>query len=394
MTDLAYDTAVPTVAISPSLRLIANPAPAETRDADGALRDRLEHVQVLCDAGSLDEAVASYAEVLPLPPGRPRMALRALHIDTWLALGRGEVDDALVIAQRARAVSEGAHFTDCDRAEALFRLGACQHKLSRNAVAIQLLTLALQLFERSPQPSDRLRAHTLVWRARCYQRQRDWEAAQRDVELALELAEGAGDDHTAAHAYFQASLIAERQGQWLLARYNAETARTLYVRVGDRLNVARMTNNLGGLAFLLGDAERAGELLEDAHGLALDVGSTADAAQALSSLAQVHLRTGAVAAAEQEARQAHDLLAERVDYLDELGNVELVLGRALLEQGKFDEAGSWFAAAESSFQQLGSTSHVAAAWIAQGDLATREGDVDSAAAVYRRAAEALQDFHF
>jgi tetratricopeptide (TPR) repeat protein len=395
MTDLAFDTALLTppgpAAPVRRLELVQPTARPATDLGTGA---RLEHAQHLCDIGRFDEGAALFADVTPVPPGRPRLALRALHIETWLALAAGQTEDALATAQRARAIAEGPQFTDLERAETLFRLGACQCKRSATAVATQLLTLALELFDRIEEPCDRLRAHALVWRARCYQRQRDWEAARADVEHALELAEVIGDDHAVAHAYFQASLVAERQGQWLLARYYAEEARKLYESVDDRLNVARLTNNLGGLTFLLGDAVEASRYLEEAHQLALEAGSDADAAQALSSLAQVHLRIGALGAAEQEARTAVGLLEERVDFVDELGNVQLVLGRALLQQGQLAEAGQWFDAAEVSFDELGSTSHRAAAWIAQGDLAAASGDCETAAATYRRAAEALQDFHF
>jgi hypothetical protein len=53
-----------------------------------------------------------------------------------------------------------------------------------------------------------------------------------------------------------------------------------------------------------------------------------------------------------------------------------------------------FAGAEWTFERLGSRSHVAAAWTAQGDAYRRLGDVDTAADLYRGAAEALQDFDF
>ena len=45
-------------------------------------------------------------------------------------------------------------------------------------------------------------------------------------------------------------------------------------------------------------------------------------------------------------------------------------------------------------EQLKSVSHRAAVWVAQGDLAARRGHHDQAAELYRRAAQALQDFHF
>jgi tetratricopeptide (TPR) repeat protein len=108
----------------------------------------------------------------------------------------------------------------------------------------------------------------------------------------------------------------------------------------------------------------------------------------------VHLRTGEVVLAEQQARQALQLLDDRVDYLDEIGNAQLVLGRALLQQGRLDEADETFRLAESTLGRLSSASHLAAAWVAQGDVADRRGEHDVAAHLYRRAAEVLQDFHF
>ena len=89
-----------------------------------------------------------------------------------------------------------------------------------------------------------------------------------------------------------------------------------------------------------------------------------------------------------------ELLEGRPDFLDEIGNAHIVLGRALLEQGRLDEAERAFAEAELNLSQLSSASHRAVAWTAQGDLASRRGDDSAAAALYRRAAEALQDVRF
>jgi tetratricopeptide (TPR) repeat protein len=119
-----------------------------------------------------------------------------------------------------------------------------------------------------------------------------------------------------------------------------------------------------------------------------------DAARVISSLAQVHLRTGKVELAEEQARKALEMLEGREDHVDEIGNAQLVLGRALLEQDRLEEAAEALSVSEASFDQLSSTSHRAAAWIAQGDLMARRGDDRRAARQYRRAAEALQDFHF
>ena len=160
---------------------------------------------------------------------------------------------------------------------------------------------------------------------------------------------------------------------------------------------AQTARNLEGLAAEhAGQTEEAIALLKEAFGIALDTGRDADAAQAVSSLAQIHLRTGSVEQAEEQARHALQLLesAGNEDYLDEVGSAQLVLGRSLLEQGRLDEAEGAFTAAEASLGQLGSASHRAAAWVARGDLAARRGDDRLAAHLYRTAAEALQDVRF
>ncbi|MBD0317851.1 MAG: helix-turn-helix transcriptional regulator [Thermoleophilia bacterium] len=324
----------------------------------------------------------------------PDLELRALLAEAWARLYQGEVRRAVSILERARVLAEGPGFGDVDRADVLFRLGCCRVKLASFATANALLTEALALAERSSLPCDRLRSRILEWRARCHQSQRDWAAAREDVERALELAEGLNDRETIAHVYFQASIVAEREGRWVLARSYAERAKAIYEEIADRVNAGRLLNNLGGLNFLLGKPDEALAQLKDAFRVFIESGSDVEAGYAVSSIAQVQLRTGNPSLAEEHARHALRLLADREEETEEIGNARLVLGRSLLEQGRLDEAEAAFALAEGSFAPLSSASHTAAAWIAQGDLAARRGEVERAADFYRNAAEALQDFRF
>ena len=108
----------------------------------------------------------------------------------------------------------------------------------------------------------------------------------------------------------------------------------------------------------------------------------------------MHLATGQIELAESQARESLAMLGDREDHLDEIGNAQLVLANALLEQERYDEAAEYFAAAESSFDKQSAVSQRARAWMGQGDLAGRKGDDRQAARLYRRAAETLQDFHF
>ncbi len=372
---------------------LANGVSADDR---GRVEATLARAEALIEAGQDADAIATYqdARSVVLATGLAELEVRGLVGEARARMRSGEVRPALELLTRARELAEGPSFSDVERAEVLLRLAICRYKLSSVQTALGLFNESLTLADRSGMPCDRLRAEILNWRSRCYRRQRDFEAAREDVERALELAQAIDDPDALAHSYFQASLVAERQGHWVLARSYAERAKAQYEQLSDRANVGRLLNNLGGLNLLLGKPESAVSFLKDAFRVALELGDDAEAAQAVSSLAQVHLRSGEPRQAEEQARHALELLDGREDYLDEIGNAQLVLGRALLEQDRLDEAETVFEAAERSFEQLSSASHRAAAWVAQGDLAARRGDDRSAARLYRSAAETLQDFRF
>jgi tetratricopeptide (TPR) repeat protein len=372
---------------------LANGVSADER---GRVDAALARADALLEARRNDEALQEFESVRSavLATGLPELEARALAGEATVRMRRGEVREAIALLERARALSEARSFSDVERSDVLFRLGVARYKLNSIQTALGLFDEALKLAERSEIPSDQLRSNILAWRSRCYRRRRDFEAAREDVERALELAEGLSDKRTAADIYFQASIIADREGHWVLARSYAERAKSAYEEVADRTNLGRLMNNLGGINFLLGHPDEAVALLKDAVRIALEVGNDAEAAHAVNGIAQVHLRTGDIPRAEEQARYALELLGDRVDELSEIGNAQIVLGRALLQQDRLDEAEEAFRAGERAYDQLSSASHRASAWVAQGDLAAKRGDDRTAARLYRQAADALQDVRF
>jgi tetratricopeptide (TPR) repeat protein len=372
---------------------LANGVSADER---GRVDAALARADALLEARRNEEALAEFENIRSavLATGLAELEARALSGEATVRMRGGEIREAIALLERARGLSEGSSFSDIERADILFRLGVARFKLNSIQTAISLFDEALKLAERSEIPSDAVRSNILAWRSRCYRRRRDLEAAREDVERALELAEGLNDTRTAADVYFQASIIADREGHWVLARSYAERAKAAYEELSDRGNLGRLLNNLGGINFLLGHPDEAITFLKDAVRIALEVGNDAEAAHAVNGIAQVHLRTGEVTRAEEQARYALQLLGDRVDEIHEIGNAQLVLGRALLEQGLLDEAEEAFTAGERAYDQMSSGSHRAAAWVAQGDLAARRGDDRTAARLYRQAADALQDVRF
>lgn len=353
----------------------------------------VDQAEAAIELHAYEEAAALLVSVRPSTATQPRTALRALLAEAWARMSLGDLPAAVTMLTRARAVAEREEFDDLDRANVLFRLGCCRLQQSEVANATSLLTLALELCERSGLRCAELRARALDWRARCYQRVRDWPAAHKDIELGLELAEGL-DERVTAGLYLQASIVSEREGQWLLARCYGEQALELFERTGDRLGTHKLLNNLGGIDFLLGDVQQAIARLTESFRIALELEIDVGAAYAMSSLAQVQLRSGDLDNAEIHARRAVDLLVGRADHLAETGNAQLVLARSLFERDRYDDACRVLDDADETFERFGSAGHRATGWMARAELESRRGDYYAAADMYRRAAEALQDVHF
>jgi tetratricopeptide (TPR) repeat protein len=365
-------------------------------DVRNRVEATLARAEALSEARRYDEAVEAFraADADVAASGSAELEVRRLSGEAWALAETGEARDAIGLLTRARELAEGAAFDDVDRADVLFRLGVCRYKLASVASAISLLDEALHLAESSGLPCDLLRADILGWRSRCRRHQRDFEAAREDVERALELAQAMDDRRTIANVYYQASLVAERTGHWIASRNYAQQAKALYQELNDERTVGRLMQNLGGLHLLLGKPRQAIEHLNAAFALAVESDSRPDAAQALGNLATVYLHLGDYDAADDHARRALALLEERDDYLHEVGQSNVVLGRALLERGRLADAEECFRAADSAFERLGSVSYRAGAWVALGDLASRRGDDREAARLYRSAADALQDIRF
>jgi tetratricopeptide (TPR) repeat protein len=373
--------------------LLASGVSTEERTKVEAMLGRAE---ALTESHKYEEATEAFREARPSVDrtGASTLELRALAGEAWSLQESGDVRHAVELLQQARGLVERADFSDVDRADVLFRLAVCRYKLSSTSTAIALFDEALELADRSGLPCDLLRSDILQRRSRCHRRLRDYVAARDDVERALELAQDLGDRAAIANAYFQASLVSQRQGHYVLSRSYAQRAKELYQQLNDERNVGRLLLMLGGLTLLLGDEEHAVEHLKASYSRALDTDSPADAAQALEGIARVHLNRGEYDQADELARKALALLQGREDYLHEVCPSQLVLGRALMERGRLEEAEECFRAADAAAEQLASISHRTEAWVALGDLAARRGEDREAARLYRNAAEALQEIRF
>jgi tetratricopeptide (TPR) repeat protein len=347
--------------------------------------------ELLLEAHRFDEALTAFRSARLAAGAAPALALRLLRGEAWALLRAGRLDEAMAVLDEAGSVAVSPGFADVDRAEVVFLVGVVRYQQSRIDEAIVLLGEALVLAEGSEERSDRLRSDIFHWRARCHRRHRDWVAAEEDIQRAVELAEAIGDPRRLADALFQASLVAQRQGRWVLARTYADRSRELFEQLGDEATTARLLNNLAGLNHLLGSPDRSVALLEEAFETFVELDLPVDAGYVCSSLAEIRLDLGDAELAETQARKALDLLGGRTDHLQEVGTAELALGRSLAAQGRLDDAERWIVRAEETSERASSASHRSSAWLARGDVESMRGNDEVAAGLYRRAARTLQE---
>jgi tetratricopeptide (TPR) repeat protein len=326
--------------------------------------------------------------------GSAELSVRRMLGEGWALIEEGEVRDGLDVLTRARELIDEDQLDDALRAEALYKLGVARIKLGSTHVAISLLTEAHKLLERLPLATDSLRAQVLGYRSVGYQRVGDIEAAREDAERAVELAEQLGDSRVIGYSYMQASLVAEREGRFVLARTYAEKARAKYEEAEDQFQLGKVLNNLGFCHALLGKHEEALESFTRAYRIFLDVGAHGCSGGTVSSIASLYLETGEPVKAEEQARYALELIGDESDDPEQAGEARLVLGRALLLQDRLDEAEVVLQDVKSLFEGVRATSNLSRTLLALGDLAGKRGTTDEAARLYRHAAELMQDLRY
>jgi len=356
------------------------------------LERRLTEGRRLLDTHRYAEAIELFRPLREsLPPGAPRTAYRdAMRGETWALIRVGRVTEAAELLAEARDMADGEGGARDEQAEVAYLTAVCCYTLSTMAAAHAEFARALQLLDEANEPNDLLRSDIHQWRSRCYRRQRDWEAAREDIDIALELVEALGDDRRSAEVNLQASLVAERQGRWVLARRYAEISHDLFAAVGDTVTRGRVLNNLAGLNHLLDSDEVAITQLREAFTIFVDANLEAEAGYVLSSLAEIHRERGELEEAEIEAQRALGLLEGRVDHVQEIGTAQLVLARAHLEQGELERAEDVLAAVDESYALAESVSHQARSWMVRGELELVRRNDAEAARLYREAATALQ----
>ncbi len=191
---------------------------------------------------------------------------------------------------------------------------------------------AAALHKRLNRPRER--ALNLLALAGCQRRRNDGANARKTLQVAAQLAEGAGDKATAARARAGLGAALAGAGKLAAARQSYAAARRLASAAGDPGAVALVDNNVGRLLARKGDHAGAEKRFASAAAGFNKAGEVDGHCQALANRAGSLVALGGgrvLQAAVLYQRAAH----------------------AALTIGRYDAAAAWFAGASTAFSAAG-----------------------------------------
>ena len=133
-------------------------------DERGRVETLLSQAEALTQAHHYQDALTAYGDVRSAvsATNAAQLEVRARSGEAWASMQDGDPRRGIELVTEALAIAESPEFSDLDRAELLFRLGACRFKVASTGTAIALFGEALTLAERSDLPCDVLRRHLPV----------------------------------------------------------------------------------------------------------------------------------------------------------------------------------------------------------------------------------------
>jgi ATP/maltotriose-dependent transcriptional regulator MalT/DNA-binding SARP family transcriptional activator len=195
------------------------------------------------------------------------------------------------------------------------------------------LDAALPAYARGPAHEETA-AHAVLtsWHATCHWLRGELDEARAGAASAIRVAEALRDDDALAHAHTVHALLAASDGDRRGNAAHYRQALTAAQRAGDRLQQARILNNLGSHHLEDGRYEEAKGETDRAIDLASALGYVPILGVAWCNRAEIGLRTGALDQAIADATAARELFA-RIGSRNE-SYAEHLLGDARRERGE------------------------------------------------------------
>jgi tetratricopeptide (TPR) repeat protein len=301
--------------------------------------------------------------------GRIRYFLAQAHV------GLGQMEVASSLLQDAHAHFEAGNdplmLAECLGMEAKVAY------LTEKPGALQLAQQALAICRGLQPVPQATESRLLGILATVHVANREWQAAIKLYEEAIEVAGSLYDLRRLASTYSGLSLAYREAGQVEAAARYAGRSIALFEILRDRVSLARAENNLGLILLAQGDSVTArahlDRSLELSHETELEVGRS----HVLLSLCELCLQEGNPEGAREMAGQALRL-AERLHEGANVAEAHIWLGRVAAEVGDDEAVDSEFEMAIRGLTDLGMTERLLICHGIYAEILERRGDLRSA----------------
>jgi tetratricopeptide (TPR) repeat protein len=237
-------------------------------------------------------------------------------------------------------------------AELRLKRARARERAGEYAMALRETAAAVRMIESLDTPDAAMtRARLTAFRAVVRQAQERPREARALADRAAATAQAACEREAEARAYGVLDWAYQQLGQPERAVY-AEKALAIYEELGDLDGQARITGNLGALAYLAGRWDEARPYYERAHGAFRKTGNEVDAAMTAANLGELLVGQARFAEAEPLLREASRVLRAS-GFVDGATFAEIQICRLLLEQHDLDGAERLLSAINADLATLG-----------------------------------------
>ncbi|GAA2139309.1 hypothetical protein GCM10009760_21410 [Kitasatospora kazusensis] len=226
-----------------------------------------------------------------------------------------------------------------------------------------------------------------------YAERGDLHTAEYLAQEAIAEAEGLDDRRAVGAAYWNAGLVAHRNGRQQEAAVLVERALAMYSEGDNERAVARLQTAYASVLLQTQPPrpERARDLLEQARTRLEQLGGAVDLAYVETNLARAELQLGDYVAAIEHARSGLDQLG--TGHRLQTARALLVLTSAHCERGELDEARRLQETAALHLEASGASRQSAFAWAELAESLTATGDTERALWAYRQSLTQLGHRH-
>jgi tetratricopeptide (TPR) repeat protein len=357
---------------------------ADPGGATDEVQAGLIELEAMLGEGRFGEAITVGQRLVGLGSSAHRLG----HIRFFLAqahVGLGQMEMAPALLQEAHA-----HFEAGNDALMLAECLGLQAKVAyatQKPGALQLAERALAICRGLKPVPQTTESRLLGILATVHVANRDWVAAIKLYEEAIEVAGSLYDLRRLATTYSGLSLAYRESGQVEAAARYAGRAIALFEVLRDRVSLAIAENNLGLILLAQGNRATArthlDRSLELTHETDLEVGRS----HVLLSLCELNLQEGNHEGARQMAEQALRL-AERLDEGANVAEAHIWLGRVAAEVGDDQTVDTEFGVAIRGLTELGMTERLLGCHGTYAEILEKRGNLRQAYAHMKMALSA------